>query len=70
MANSQPPSPRKPILDFDEWVAVIVAFGAIALILALGLARSDQGLNPDKIPELEMPATETDTQLPILFESE
>ncbi|MFP4300023.1 MAG: hypothetical protein ACLFT0_19600 [Spirulinaceae cyanobacterium] len=68
MTNSQPPSPRKPILDFDEWVAVIVSFGAIALILALGLARSDKLLDSNKIPELGLPTKETDTQLPTLFE--
>lgn len=35
----EPPSPRKPILDFDEWVAIIVAFGAIAAILFWGITR-------------------------------
>jgi hypothetical protein len=68
MTNSQPPSPQKPILDFDEWIAIIVSFGAIALVLVLALTRSDKGLDSDKMPELGLPTTETDTQLPILFE--
>lgn len=60
MTNSPPP--RKPILDFDEWVAVIVSFGAIALILFLGLSPSEEILDPDKIPELGLPGTETEVQ--------
>lgn len=60
MTNSPPP--RKPILNFDEWVAVIVSFGAIALILFLGLSPSEEILDPDKIPELKLPGTETEVQ--------
>ncbi|MEC4803643.1 MAG: hypothetical protein SAJ12_03450 [Jaaginema sp. PMC 1079.18] len=73
MTNSEPPSPRKPVLDFDEWIAVILSFGTIALILFLGIGRFDTFFNPDNVPEATTPQTDTpatEEELPLWVKPE
>jgi hypothetical protein len=66
VTNSEPPSPRKPLLDLDEWVAIIVSFGAIAVILFIGMTRSDELLDPEKLPILGDPPTTEVEPPPVL----
>jgi hypothetical protein len=56
MTNGTPPEPRQPILSFDEWVGIIVAFGTIGTILVVSLLdeegrirlRSPFGTEPEE----------------------
>lgn len=55
----QSPPPRKPILDFDEMVALIVAFGTIGAILCWSFGSRRVGLISQQWQKILAPTEET-----------
>jgi hypothetical protein len=49
---SDPPPSRRPSLDFDEFIAVIVAFTTLGAVLAWGLTRDNGLFNQSWLPSL------------------